>query len=156
MKALTLWQPWASLVVIGAKPYEFRGWPAPRSLVGERIVIHAAKRALDMVEVRSLCAQLGSSRDGTALTVDKARPFLDSLREAMKSGAGERIAPLGAGLGSAVLGKPVRCVDLYPGREDIDENKWAWPMLDPQPFDRPIYCKGAQGFWEWQPVGQLL
>jgi hypothetical protein len=24
MKALTIWQPWASLIMIGAKPYEFR------------------------------------------------------------------------------------------------------------------------------------
>lgn len=27
MKALTIYQPWASLVMIGAKPHEFRGWP---------------------------------------------------------------------------------------------------------------------------------
>jgi hypothetical protein len=26
MKALTIYQPWASLVMIGAKPYEFRRW----------------------------------------------------------------------------------------------------------------------------------
>ena len=25
MLALTIWQPWASLIMIGAKPYEFRG-----------------------------------------------------------------------------------------------------------------------------------
>jgi len=24
MKALTIWQPWASLIMIGAKPFEFR------------------------------------------------------------------------------------------------------------------------------------
>ena len=24
MKALTIWQPWASLIMVGAKPYEFR------------------------------------------------------------------------------------------------------------------------------------
>jgi len=28
MKALTIWQPWASLIMAGYKPYEFRGWPA--------------------------------------------------------------------------------------------------------------------------------
>lgn len=26
MKALTVWQPWASLIIMGAKPYEFRKW----------------------------------------------------------------------------------------------------------------------------------
>ena len=46
MKALTLWQPWASLVIAGAKPYEFRSWSPPRWLIGQRIVIHAAARRL--------------------------------------------------------------------------------------------------------------
>src|SRR4051812_29168039 len=25
-KALTIWQPWATLIVLGAKPHEFRRW----------------------------------------------------------------------------------------------------------------------------------
>jgi len=31
----------------GYKDYEFRLWPAPRSLVSQRIVVHAAKRAVN-------------------------------------------------------------------------------------------------------------
>ena len=54
MKALTIWQPWASLIMAGAKPYEFRGWRAPRSIIGQRIVIHAAARKVDRVEVFNL------------------------------------------------------------------------------------------------------
>lgn len=44
MKALTLWQPWASLIACEAKEAETRSWPAPASLVGCRIAIHAAAR----------------------------------------------------------------------------------------------------------------
>ena len=29
MRALTIWQPWASLIIIGAKPFEWRRWRAP-------------------------------------------------------------------------------------------------------------------------------
>ena len=47
MKALTIWQPWASLIIAGAKPFEFRGWRPPASLIGQRIVIHAAARKID-------------------------------------------------------------------------------------------------------------
>ena len=54
MKALTIWQPWASLIIAGAKPYEFRGWRAPRALIGQRIVIHAAARKIDRDEVCAL------------------------------------------------------------------------------------------------------
>lgn len=32
MRALTVWQPWASLVVAGIKPIENRTWPVPRTL----------------------------------------------------------------------------------------------------------------------------
>lgn len=41
MKALALWQPWASLVVLGAKTVETRGWAAPPHLLGETVAIHA-------------------------------------------------------------------------------------------------------------------
>src|SRR5215212_7204780 len=34
--ALTIWQPWATLVIADCKPYEFRTWPAPRPLWGKR------------------------------------------------------------------------------------------------------------------------
>jgi hypothetical protein len=43
MKALTLWQPWASLIVMGHKRFETRSWKRD-SLIGERISINAAKR----------------------------------------------------------------------------------------------------------------
>lgn len=45
MKAISLWQPWASLVAVGVKTIETRSWPAPKALIGERLAIHAtAKR----------------------------------------------------------------------------------------------------------------
>lgn len=42
MWALTLTQPWASLVVLGEKRYETRSWRPPAARIGERIAIHAA------------------------------------------------------------------------------------------------------------------
>lgn len=44
MKAITLYQPWASLIALGVKTIETRSWPAPGSLIGERIAIHAGKK----------------------------------------------------------------------------------------------------------------
>lgn len=37
---ITLWQPWATLVAAGAKPFEFRAWPAPQRLWGRRVAGH--------------------------------------------------------------------------------------------------------------------
>lgn len=44
MQALTIWQPWASLIVHGFKRIENRTWAPPADLVGTTIAIHAGKK----------------------------------------------------------------------------------------------------------------
>lgn len=44
MYAISLWQPWASLIAEGVKVQETRSWSPPHWLIGQRIAIHAAKR----------------------------------------------------------------------------------------------------------------
>ena len=44
MRAISLHQPWASLIAEGHKDVETRSWAPPGRLVGQRIAIHAAKR----------------------------------------------------------------------------------------------------------------
>jgi hypothetical protein len=61
VKALTIWAPWGSLIMIGAKPVEWRGWSYaerfPR-LVDQRIVIHQGARPTGILDmVRGECAQ---------------------------------------------------------------------------------------------------
>lgn len=48
MKALTVWQPWAWLIVHGHKDVENRKWKRKpsESLYGTRILIHAGKRKI--------------------------------------------------------------------------------------------------------------
>lgn len=41
MRALTVKQPWASLIASGVKRIENRSWRPPAALVGQRIAIHA-------------------------------------------------------------------------------------------------------------------
>lgn len=41
MMALTLHQPWASLVAAGRKPIENRSWAPPKGLIGHDFAIHA-------------------------------------------------------------------------------------------------------------------
>lgn len=43
MKALTLHQPWASLIARGVKTYETRSWQPPESMRGQVFAIHAGK-----------------------------------------------------------------------------------------------------------------
>lgn len=150
MKALTLWQPWASLVVAGCKPYEFRKWRAPASIVGQRVVIHASVRKPDIREVEQLlrlvCAG-GRSAAQTCLTpIESAIAVLEQ---------GEW--PLGAGLGTATVGEPRNGIDIGVDFGAIKVNdssrdyhaNWGWPMLEIEHWPEPIPMRGAQGLWNW-------
>jgi hypothetical protein len=89
MKAITVWQPWASLILIGAKPYEFRTSPYTRYVnppkVGERIALHAAARPVRRSEVLDLIGRLegGDPEVNPCLVRDIALPFLLRVLESV-------------------------------------------------------------------------
>lgn len=143
MKALTIWQPWTSLIVEGFKPREFRPWAAPASIVGQRIVLHAAKRPIKAGELRGIM-DYACSREGRLDGIDPRS--MDLLERAWRR---EIELPMSAGLGTATLGTP----RLVGGVTSPDGKPvFAWPMIDVEKWAQPIAAKGAQGFWEWRAV----
>ncbi len=156
MKAITIWQPWATLIVAGAKPYEFRGWPAHNSLVGQRIAIHAGARAVRKSEVAELIARLHSDQAWTTcLKKETALPILDRAHASPGS------MPLASIVGTAVLGRPTLSNTILeefghtPNDSDRDEHcNWAWPMLEIKQVQPIVPMKGMQGFWD-VPKGVL-
>lgn len=167
MKALTLWQPWASLVAANAKPWEFR----PRSYAayiappkpGDRIAVHAAMRPVRYTEIVDILLSI-KAWGGTELApliADRAnailQPMLD-LFEIERRGTEMRaklhaLAPLGAVVCTAIIGIPQRSDEIFgraPGTCWADYN-WAWPLTEIEPFPVPIPATGQQGFWEWRP-----
>lgn len=174
VKAITVYQPWATLIIVGAKPYEFRRWnPRERgagyaSYIGKRHVIHAAARKIDPVEVRTLIRRLEAGGDeaaATCLYADKAMPVLERALEqwvrderGTVSLGGHGDLPWSAGLGTAVLGEPKDGftvaaefgLEMHVNDSDRREHaNWAWPMLDVEAWDLPVPAKGLQGFWGW-------
>jgi hypothetical protein len=166
VKALTIWQPWASLIIAGAKPYEFRGWRAPRSIIGQRIVIHAAAKKIDRAEVYALFNALAfreRSEDhrheaaATCLVPEIAMPVLNKWIE------GD--LPMACGIGTAFVGEPRIGTDIaeefgVPRANDSDRDQhanWGWPMLEVEVWPQPVPMRGAQGFWNWlEPEGAGL
>jgi hypothetical protein len=147
MKAITVWAPWSSLIAFGFKPYEFRGWPAPRGLVGRRIAIHAGARPVRITEVRAILWRLG--KNGVR---GEARPFLERLVH------DPSLAPLSHIVCTAELGEPVRANKVTSefgavmNDSDRDETfNWAWPMLAVEELRPPSPARGAQGLWNWSP-----
>lgn len=152
MKALTVWQPWASLILIGAKPYEFRGWKPPRSLIGHRIAIHAGARPVRPGEILQL---INMMRDpvvcGTPCLHPSALDLLNQVRRDPKC------LPLSHIVCTAVLGEPKPgdlCAEEFGEKAGNDSDRdgtfnWGWPLTAIHPLEPPIPMRGAQGLWNW-------
>jgi hypothetical protein len=170
MKALTVWQPWASLIAIGAKPYEFRSKPykfyinAPKP--GERIAIHAAARLVKRGEVADLLNRL-ERNDGAVNPCLIREPALALLRRIWdgfelraKHAPVALCVPLSAVVCTAVIGEPKRgdlCAQEFGRGKGLrtpfgsgSAFNWGWPLTDIEPVMPPIEAKGKQGFWEWR------
>lgn len=152
MKALTVWQPWTSLIAIGAKPYEFRGHAMTRGQVGKRIGIHAGLRRVVRTEVENLLWILEHRQDVSGLVVDLAIPL---LRGWMR---GQIEFPLGAVVCTAQLGEPIRDealaqrlgLRMAPRDSDRPEHSnWGWPMIAVEELRPPAPARGYQGLWDW-------
>ncbi len=154
MKALTVYQPWASLIMVGAKPHEFRGWdfstkPALAKLIGHRVVIHASAREIKPGEIMDLLRRLDDGTTG--LIAELARPLLERIYAAHRC---RGVVELGAGLGTAILGKTISVTEMAKGTvlqdsDRVDHSLFGWPVTEPERFDEPQFRPGAQGFFNW-------
>jgi hypothetical protein len=153
MKAITLHQPWASLIARGIKHIETRSWEPPRSLYGQRIAIHAGMspvKCTDPIFNDLVACKLGVDSPTEAPTT--------SLRNA---------CPLGAILCTAVLEDawPVARREYNDAGElcaispagdsapidlwgDFSVGRWLWFLGDVQPLTTPIPTPGQQRFFE--------
>lgn len=160
MKAITLWQPWATLVAVGAKPIEYRKWDFRERVdrngrrsrtgikVGQRVIVAAGARPVRRKEVEDLLRQIDA--DQTSLVAAVARPLLRRVF------AGDVELPLRCIVCSAVLGEPVQYHDqpfAFPDSDRIEHHMWGWPLHDVRQ-SAPIPCRGRQGFWNHATVGE--
>lgn len=138
MKALTLTQPWATLVILGVKRYETRGWPIPVAMRRPvRIAIHAAK----------------------GWTADDRDFLSDLIRDGVLSQMATASIPRGAVLGTvrldglytttAALRQP-DMTELEQMLGDYSPGRYAWALGDPEPFPEPIAARGMLGLWDWE------
>jgi hypothetical protein len=133
MKCLTILQPWATLILSGAKRFETRSWStAHRGLLG----IHAGRTMRDDVAVLCTC-----------------EPFRSLLKE-----AGYRFGadlPRGVLLGTVELLDCVPVAALPGGLDALERSlgdyrpgRYAWKLANPRPFTRPIPWSGRPGVFE--------
>lgn len=132
--ALTLWQPWASLVAWGEKQYETRGWSIRRRGL---LAIHAASKRNwevqlgigQLVQYSPHLAQCEQQLPyGAVLCIVNVVDCIPTDDEALTVGYTER-----------------KFGNYAPGR-------YAWRLELVEVFPEPIPAKGAQGLWTWERV----
>jgi hypothetical protein len=146
LPALTLYQPWASLIAAGAKPYEWRGWPAPQRMIGRRIAIHAGARKVRRDDIADIIDDL--IEGSTSLNVEISIPLLAQWF------LSPEILPRSSVLCTAVLGEPIRASDYAQAHgtdsDRVDHTKWGWPLTAIEVLEPFVPAKGMQGFWTWR------
>jgi hypothetical protein len=142
MKAISMTQPWATLVAIGAKRIETRSW---QTRYRGPLAIHASK---------------GFPRDAIELALEE--PFRSTLARA----GVKRLAdlPRGAVIATARL---VECRSTTPdmidgswvdGLSDLEDafgdytpGRYGLVLADVVPLPEPIPARGALSLWTWNP-----
>lgn len=168
MKAITLTQPWATLVAIGAKRIETRSWAT--SYRGP-LAIHAAKgfgkggarehKALCGTE--PFCSVLNVACEAHYDALDKSGGVLRAMAE-------HPFMPMGAIVATCELVHcELICYD-WPDNQlvsqrtqhrltsqerafgDYTPGRYAWLLANVRALEVPIPAKGALGLWEWEAV----
>ena len=144
MKAITIKQPWASLIVEGIKDIENRTWKCPQKYIGQRVLIHAsASKTLDHTPLDEIYSE---------------QQLSDLLSRFTEYELCKREYPHGAIIGSVEI---VDCVINHPSiwaeKTPLDRQLeniciWNWILAYPTEFPEPIPCKGKLSFWDYPNI----
>jgi activating signal cointegrator 1 len=152
MKAITIHQPWATLVALGEKQFETRSWATKYR---GPLVIHAGQK-ID----RKSCdrAMIKSTLEKHGLTMDELQTgvivaicnLVDCLKVRRPYGADSVVC-----LDSldSVNGRSILWGGRLQGENDFgdySDGRYAWELTDVQMLTEPIPAKGRQGLWNWK------
>jgi hypothetical protein len=139
MKVISIWQPWASLIVHGLKFFETRTWPAPPSVVGQPLGIAATKNIIPAQRDAYLDPTFAEFYEMSGL------PPLEEL-------------PRGVLLGTVMLDSVELVTEDFLESITLEEQAFGWYQIDgyawrlrhPRRLAHPIPLRGAQGIFEWK------
>lgn len=118
--------------------------PAPASIIGQRIAIHAGLKAPDWNVVRLMARCAGWSVDTLATQFFAPDSHAPVVRPAKLYGTQHRLAR-GAIVATAIV-SGCRAVD----QRDVvgwEAGPWCWDLTDVRVLATPVPCKGALGLW---------
>lgn len=137
MHAITLWQPWATLLALGIKQVETRSWSVGTRLrLPAKILIHAAARPIVPAELDMIYSNLPAE---ICLSLALIKEY-----------------PLGSIIGMVTIDSCLLMTeDVIASVSPIEKafglwqpGRWAWNCSNPITFNKPIPHKGHQLFWK--------
>jgi len=150
MKALTIHEPYASLIIMGIKKLETRGH---KTNVRGEIAIHAGKKPMD-AEGKALAEKYGiEPQYGKVLGV----AYLCAcglVKDDVKCGISWEIRQSMPNEESDYekFARVYDSMDLMeePNFGDLSEGRYLWALEVVEKFDEPIPAKGMQRWWNWE------
>jgi hypothetical protein len=137
MLALTVRQPYASLILLGLKEWELRSWPFPRAMPCE-ILIHSARK-VSREEVR--IAYL-------ALVRQALKPHFAALKDMPRGVILGSVKVEECGRAARVPLRDMRPLDRAAGFWDLS---FAWRLSNPTPWSSCPRVTGQAGLWNYRP-----
>lgn len=143
MKAITLIQPYATLIALGYKTNETRGW---QTLLRGPLAIHAGLGtqpwARQVCETDPIIRDILTRHNLTFDTLPRGRVLAVAQVKGML-----RIVEAGTGI------KLGHCdpANLNPEERasgDYTAGRWAWQLTDVRVLAEPVACSGAQSIWQ--------
>lgn len=173
MKALTIQQPWASLIVSGDKQYETRSW---KTDYRGPIAIHAGKQTDPNVFQFLLCpVKTTATLAACGILPQKLKELphgaviatadlVNIWRIVYHPGTDvDKAKHIPFGAESLTCDKHAPDFDAYfvPTEKEIALGHWtpgcyAWELANVKILPEPIPAKGRQGLWEWDPGEAVL
>jgi hypothetical protein len=139
MKAISVWEPWASLLACGHKWYETRSWTPPIDCMRVRdIAIHAGKSRVGM-EYLGRDARLAAICD-QVLGADFA-DRCETFGSVIAVGQISRTIATEAAQAVDVTEREKAMGDWSPGR-------YGWRFVDVRKLSHPVPCRGMQKLFE--------
>ncbi|GIO08952.1 hypothetical protein J31TS6_49800 [Brevibacillus reuszeri] len=143
MKAITIHQPWATLIALGEKKFETRSWSTKYR---GPIAIHAAKKVDKVICLEepysSVLAKHGYTADNMPTGAVVATSILADCYKTNPFGLSDYVQ-----LVSDEATKSIDGIEFAFG--DYSRGRYAWEMTDVQQLPDSVPAKGQQGLWNW-------
>lgn len=150
MKAISLHQPWATLIMLGVKRVETRSWRPPEALIGQPIAIHAAQRLDPIAYTEPFVSVLGGQPSSIprgallgSVTLEGAWRIDHPADARLVAGEYHRLDD-----GSGRPKFDTQAIEHELAFGDFALGRWAWGLTNVRRLPRPVPFRGRQRLFE--------